>query len=181
MCRTPGAWRSRQPEVPSGLPTTRPGAQHFTMAMAQRWLCRYPFRCPPYLLLWGLEIAGSDLKLEPADSAVVTKIVARLRRVVTSKNNRQRAFVSIYRLRIIDPPTEEVRVVAAGRSYERRRRGRRHPRRDLGRRQCVGAGDIHDRRIKRIAPRFRRIGERVGHCVCRQDRIIELVDHLPTQ
>src|SRR6516162_6125812 len=62
----------------------------------------------PCLLPWGLEIAASHLKLEPADGAVITEIVARLRRVVASKNNRQRAFVSIYRLRIIDPPAEEV-------------------------------------------------------------------------
>ena len=108
----------------------------------------------PYLSLWGLKITGSDLKLEPAYGAVVTEIVARLRRIVTSKNNRQRVFVSIYRLRIIDPPAEEVRVVTAGRSYEWRRRGRWHPRCNLGGRQCVRTGDIHDRRIGRIGLRF---------------------------
>src|SRR6516162_1251735 len=97
--------------------------------------------------LWALEIARRDFQLEPTDRSIVAKVVAWLRRVVACKNDRQGLVVGVQRLRIIDSPTEEVRVVAARRSYEWWSRGRRDPRRNLGWRQCVDAGNIHDRRI----------------------------------
>jgi hypothetical protein len=64
-----------------------------------------------YLSLWPLEITGRDLQLEPADRSIVAKIVAWLWRVVACKDDRQRVIVGVERLRIIDSPAEEVRVV----------------------------------------------------------------------